>query len=60
MLTALRVVKVLGSVMDESFVWIVLPALVIAFPVLVVAFNERRLRRREKALGTRRKKKIRL
>ena len=46
--------------MDGMLIGVVVVALLIGFPVLVLAINEHRLRRRQRVLGSRRKNKIQL
>ena len=46
--------------MDQMVFGAVVVALIVAFPLLVVGVNERRLRRRQRQLGSRRKTKIQL
>lgn len=46
--------------MDQMLFGAVVVALIVAFPLLVFGVNERRLRRRQRMLGSRRKNKIQL
>jgi hypothetical protein len=46
--------------MDQMLFGAVVVALIVTFPLLVFAINERRHRRRQRLLGSRRKDKIQL